>query len=83
MARDTSVEFGGKEQPSAPPAPGWMKAARGDQIADDTLGPDQAVVRVGALQQLIEQKQQRQRAARQVHQLPDADDFGVEARPSR
>src|SRR3954468_2276810 len=34
MARDTSVEFGDKEQPSAPPAPGWSKPPRGNEVAD-------------------------------------------------
>src|SRR5438045_2217478 len=34
MARDTSVEFGDKEQPSAPPAPGRLKPPRGDEVAD-------------------------------------------------
>ncbi len=51
-----------------------------DQAADDRLGADAAIVRVGAVEQLVEQEQERQRPAREVDQLAHAGDLGVEPR---
>ena len=55
-------------------------ARRSSSDAHDRLGPDAALGRVGAVEDLVEQEQRRDRSARDVEHLPYALDLGVEAR---
>ena len=54
-----------------------------DEGADDRLRADPAIVGIGAVQDLVEQKQQRHRPAREIDDRPDAENLGVEARMPR
>src|SRR5690606_38404597 len=47
--------------------------------AQQALGADAAIVRVRALQQLVEQEKQRRAAAAELVKLPQTRDLGVEA----
>ena len=51
-----------------------------DQRAHDAFGADPAIVRVRAVKNLVEQKQQRHRAARRLRDRSQAEDLGVEPR---
>src|SRR5881396_3858383 len=53
-----------------------------DQVAEHGLGTDAPVVRVGAAEQLVEQEEQGRRSLRQVRELPQPRDLGVEPRAS-
>ena len=57
--------------------------AQVDQAADDPFGAHAAIVRVGAVEELVEQEQERQRPARQVDHLPHPGDLGVKPRAAR
>ena len=50
------------------------------QAAHQRLGADPPVVRVGAVQEFVDQEQHRQRPGRQVQNLPQPQDLRVEAR---
>ena len=58
-------------------------APRLDQRADDGLRADAAIVRVGAVEDLVEQEQHRPRAARRLDDGADAENLRVEARVAR
>jgi hypothetical protein len=51
-----------------------------EQPAQDALRADAPVVRVGAAEQLVDQKQRRDGPAREVDDLPQPGDLRVEAR---
>jgi len=53
-----------------------------DERANDGFSADAPIVRVGPVQDLVEQKQQRHRSARGFDDAPDAKDLRVEARLS-
>ena len=53
-----------------------------DQVPEHGLGTDAPVVRVGAAEQLVEQEEQGRRSLRQVRELPQPRDLGVEPRAS-
>src|SRR5580692_6192955 len=50
-----------------------------EQTADDRLGSDASVMRVGAVQDLVEQKEHGRRAAGPIDDLLEAKQLGVEA----
>jgi hypothetical protein len=52
-----------------------------EQAPQHTFGACQAIVRVGAMEELVEQEEQRNGSGRDVRQLTDPGDLGVEARP--
>ena len=52
------------------------------QASQDARRADEAVVRVGAVKQLVEQEQQRRRSTRHVGDLANARDLRVESRPA-
>ena len=51
-----------------------------DERPHDRFGADPAIVRIGAVQNLVEQEQQRNRTARGLDDGADAQNLGVEAR---
>src|SRR5262245_22444441 len=48
-----------------------------DQTADDRLGSNAAIMRVGALENFIEQKKQRQWSASKIREKPQTRNLGV------
>ena len=50
-----------------------------EQSADDTFGPDEAVFGVCALQELVEQEEDRRMVFGEVADVAEAGDLGVEA----
>src|SRR5579883_1018189 len=56
--------------------------SRLNQTADDGLGAEASIVRISAGKNLVEQKQQWQRAARQIDDLADAEDLRIETGPA-
>ena len=57
--------------------------ARADKRTDNGFRADAPIVRIRAVQDLIEQEQHRNRPARQLHDRADAEDFGVKPRLPR
>ena len=54
--------------------------ARADKRPDNGFRADAPIVRIRAVQDLVEQEQHRDRPARQFHDRADAKDLGVEPR---
>src|SRR6185503_5933131 len=56
--------------------------ASGKEAAEHAGAALEPVVRVGAVEQLVDEEEQRFRPQRQIGERPDANDFREEARPS-
>ncbi len=54
--------------------------AQVDQAADDPFGADASIVRVGAVEELVKQEEQRQRSAGTIDHLAHPGDLGVKPR---
>jgi len=67
-------EVVGRDQPDGPAV---------DQALHHRPGANDAVVRVGAVEDLVEQEQERPRPFREANELSDPRDLGVEPRPTR
>ena len=53
-----------------------------DESGQHGLGANASIVGIGALEKLIEKKQERRLAAGQIDELADAGDLGIETRAS-
>ena len=50
---------------------------------DDRLGADAAIVRVRAVEELVEEEKKRKRPSREIDQLPHPGDLGIKPRAAR